>query len=73
MRLGPLLKRFVCHHKETVLKVDAVKHRLYTECTECLCTSPGITTTEIAAGAFVPSRRTSTSALNRELGGGYAG
>ncbi len=63
MRLAPLLLRPFCRHKETVLKVDEAKHRLYTECTSCLCTSPGITTSK----AFVPSRRMATSALNQML------
>lgn len=63
MRIAPLLLRLFCRHKETVLKVDEQKHRLYTECTACLCTSPGIST----AKAYVPSQRVSTAALNRML------
>lgn len=60
------LKRLFCSHKETVLKVDRKRKRVYTECVNCLHDSPGISTTPHPQ-TFVSSRRIATSALNQML------
>lgn len=71
--LAAALLRPFCRHRETLLKVDEKRHRLYTECVKCLSKSPGISTDKAFERPRPSSQRMRTAALNQMLGIGIGG
>ena len=53
--LAPFVLRLFCSHRESILKVDSKRKRVYTECIRCLRKSPGIST---VTALSMPQRRT---------------